>query len=281
MPLTNLQIEVLRLLAAQRSSDSYVAGGAALNHDGPRFSSDIDIFQDSQDRLDSAADADGATLIRAGFELSWVGRRRTGNRTARVQGPAETILLEWVADSDFRFFPSQPDELFGYVLHPVDLAANKASAAADRREPRDIVDLITIHRRILHLGAVITAAVGRFPGLTPEEMLAEITRHSRFTAEEFRALSTEHPLDTGEVHRNIRAMLEDAEAFISQVPSEFVGVVFLEADGTVLHLPDPSRLASYQSREGSRRGLWPTSSAIDRAMLESYDRRGGETLPDS
>ena len=191
------------------------------------------------------------------------------------------MVLEWVTDSDFRFFPSQPDELFGYVLHPLDLAANKASAAADRREPRDILDLITIHYRILPLGAVITAAVGRFPGLTPEEMLAEITRHSRFTAEEFRALSTEHPLDSGEVHRNVRSMLEDAEAFISQIPSEFVGVVFLDADGAPVRRPDPSRLATYQRREGSRRGLWPTSSAIDKAMLESYDRPSDETLSDS
>jgi hypothetical protein len=30
--------------------------------------------------------------------------------------------LEWVTDAAFRFFPTQPDELFGYVLHPVDLA---------------------------------------------------------------------------------------------------------------------------------------------------------------
>jgi hypothetical protein len=92
------------------------------------------------------------------------------------------MRLEWVHDSAFRFFPAQPDEIFGYVLHPVDLSINKASAAADRREPRDVVDLVTIHKTILPLGAAICAAVGRFPGQSPEEMLADITRHSRFTA---------------------------------------------------------------------------------------------------
>ena len=61
------------------------------------------------------------------------------------------MQLEWVTDAAFRFFATQPDELFGYVLHPVDLAANKASAAADRRVPRDIVDLVTIHENILPL----------------------------------------------------------------------------------------------------------------------------------
>ena len=37
MPLTKFQSEVLLTLAAQRSPDSYIAGGVALNRDGPRF----------------------------------------------------------------------------------------------------------------------------------------------------------------------------------------------------------------------------------------------------
>lgn len=88
VPLAKLQSHVLRLLAAGRSPGSYIAGGVAINREGPRFSGDIDIFQASENRL----------------------------------------------------------------------------AAADRREPRDIVDLVTIHGSILPLGAVISAAVGRFPG---------------------------------------------------------------------------------------------------------------------
>ena len=103
----------------------------------------------------------------------------------------------------FRFFPALRDELFGYVLDPVHLAANKASAAADRREPRDIVDLVTIHENILPLGPVVCAAVGRFPGQSPEEMLSDIARHSRFTAEEFRVLATERPIDAPGLHRSI------------------------------------------------------------------------------
>ncbi|MDP9170825.1 MAG: hypothetical protein M3N54_09435, partial [Acidobacteriota bacterium] len=57
--------------------------------------------------------------------------------------------LEWVVDSDYRFFPTVRDEIFGYVLHPVDLATNKVMAAAGRRELRDLVDLVTIHETIL------------------------------------------------------------------------------------------------------------------------------------
>src|ERR1035438_4858022 len=112
VPLTKLQIRALRVLAAHRSPDSYVAGGVALNRSGPRFSGDIDIFQDSEERLVTAAEADGAALVEAGLNLSW-GKFQTGKRQARIEGLGETMQLEWVADSDFRFFPAQQDELFG------------------------------------------------------------------------------------------------------------------------------------------------------------------------
>ena len=179
--------------------------------------------------------------------------------------------LEWVADSAFRFFPARKDDIFGYVLHPVDLATNKASAAADRREPRDVVDLLTIHETILPPGAVICAAVGRFPGQSPEEMLADITRHSRFDAEEFRFLAMEHPLDITTLHRRTRSMIEDAERFIGQLPSNAVGFVFLENDMPVQ--PDPQNLGAYQRHAGSVGGVWPSSREISSAMLARYPFR--------
>jgi hypothetical protein len=189
------------------------------------------------------------------------------------------MALEWVHDSAFRFFPPRRDELFGYVLHPVDLATNKASAAADRREPRDIVDLVTIHESILPLGAVICAAVGRFPGQSPEEMLSDITRHSRFTAEEFRVLATERPIDVPELHRRIQKMIEHAQLFISGLPSDAVGFVFLE-DGEPVQ-PDVATLGRYQRHAGAAGGVWPSSSEISSAMLERYNKEpnGGEPKP--
>jgi hypothetical protein len=272
VPVTKLQSHVLRVLASERSPDSYVAGGVALNRNGPRFSEDIDIFQDSEQRLEAAAEADAKALVAAGLKVSWkkiVG----GKREAQVEGLGDRMRLEWVHDSAFRFFPTQRDELFGYVLHPVDLATNKASAAADRREPRDIVDLVTIHESILPLGAVVCAAVGRFPGQSPEEMLADITRHSRFTAEEFRVLATERPIDVPGLHRRIRNMLEDAERFISRIPSDAVGVVFLDGDNPVQ--PDVETLDKYQRHAGAAGGVWPSSSEIASAMLERYKKPPG------
>ena len=55
-------------------------------------------------------------------------------------------------------------------------------------------------------------------------------------------------------------MIEDAEIFISRIPSEAVGVVFLDK-GTPVQ-PDPEALEKYQRNAGARRGLWPSSSEI-------------------
>jgi hypothetical protein len=260
----------LRTLAAQRSPDSYIAGGIAINREGPRFSGDIDIFHDSEARLESAAKADAAALTAAGYSVTWDSERQ-GKREATIARGGEAMRLEWVTEAAFRFFPTQPDELFGYVLHPVDLATNKASAAADRRVPRDIVDLVTIHETILPLGAVVCAAVGKFPGPTPEGMLAEITRHSRFTAEEFEALATTEPVDVPGLHRRIRSMMEDAESFIAKLPSDAVGVIFMDGDKAVQ--PDVDALDKYQRNPGAPGGVWPSSPEISAAMLERYNNK--------
>ncbi len=276
MPLTKFQSHVLRVLAAERSPDSYIAGGVAINREGPRFSADIDIFQDSEQRLEAAVQADAKALAEAGLKFSWK-KIVTGKREGEVEGFGDRMRLEWVHDSAFRFFPTQRDKLFGYVLHPVDLATNKTSAAADRREPRDIVDLVTIHETILPLGAAICAAVGRFPGQSPEEMLSDIRRHSRFTAEEFRVLATERPVDVPELYRRIRNMIEDAECFISQVPSDAVGFVFLENGKPVQ--PDLKALENYQRHAGAPGGVWPSSPEISTAMLERYNKRQNGNEP--
>lgn len=76
MPLRKLQANLLRLLAANRNPESYVAGAIALNRDGPRFSGDIDIFNDGDERLAATAEADAALIAGAG--LNYAGRRRAG-----------------------------------------------------------------------------------------------------------------------------------------------------------------------------------------------------------
>ena len=162
------------------------------------------------------------------------------------------------------------DEVFGYVLHPVDLAMNKTMAAAGRREVRDLVDMLTIHQTILPLGAVIWAAVEKAPGFTPEGLIAEIRRGSSYSSGEWRALMTSEPLDPAAITQRLRGALGEAEAFVMKMPTDKVGLLFLK-DGQVVQ-PDPARLQDYQTHAGQRRGQWPTSPDIAAAMFERYKR---------
>jgi hypothetical protein len=132
MPLTSLQSQILRLLAAHRDPESYVAGITPLNRERLRFSEDIDIFHDREERVARAATEDSEILLAEGLEVVWL-RPEPAIYTAEVRSDHQRTHLEWVVDSDFRFFPVVWDELFGYVLHPVDLATNKVMAAAGRR----------------------------------------------------------------------------------------------------------------------------------------------------
>ncbi len=267
MPLTSAQIAALAAIAGARSPESYIGGSTPLNRDQARYSFDIDIFNDNQERVALAADADAASLVAAGFSVKWI-RRLAGIHTAEAERAGESVKLDWVADSDFRFFPVIPDTLFGFMLHPVDLAANKAMAAATRRELRDIVDLVTIHETVLLLGAVVWAAVEKSPGFTPEGLIGEIRRNSLHPREAWDELRTSEPIDPDKTMQRLRATLDEAEAFVLRMPTAKVGRLFLK-DGKVVQ-PDPERLGNYVEQEGRRRGHWPSSPEIAAAMMERY-----------
>jgi hypothetical protein len=267
LPLTKIQSDVLRLLASNRDSESYVAGATPLNLNARRYSNDIDIFHDREERVALAAETDAKKLELGGYEVRWR-RQLPLIQTAEVSRDGMLTLLEWVADSDFRFFPTIEDETFGFMLHPIDLAMNKAMAAAGRRALRDIVDLVTIDEMVLPIGAVIWAAVEKSPGFTPEGLINEIRRNSHFPIAEWNALQTEAPLDPKAMTRQLWAILEEAEAFVARMPTEKAGLLFLEG-GRVVQ-PDPERLGDYHTHAGQRQGHWPSSPEIATAMLERY-----------
>lgn len=267
MPLSKIQGEILRLLAGHRDPESYVAGSTPLNIDAPRFSGHIDIFHDREERVLQAAERDAAFLREQGYTLQWL-RRDPAIYTLLARLAGETTKLEWVVDSDFRFFPTVRDETFGYVLHPVDLSTNKVAAAYGRREPRDVVDLVTIHERILPLGAVVWASVGRTLGFTPEGVINEIRRTARYTEADFRRVASDPPVDPHATMTRLREILDGAEAFVASMPTDKAGLVFLK-HGHVVQ-PDPARLSEYREHAGQRRGQWPTSVEISSAMVERY-----------
>jgi hypothetical protein len=63
-------------------------------------------------------------------------------------------------------------------------------------------------------------------------------------------------------------MIEDAESFIAKLPSDAVGVIFIDGDQAVQ--PDVAALDKYQRNPGAPGGLWPSSPEISHAMLERY-----------
>ena len=269
MPLTKLQSYILRLIASHRSPESYVAGSTPLNRDAFRSSDDIDVFHDREEAVAKAALQDVSTLQEAGLRTSWL-RQEPALYAAEIKDNNETTRLEWVADSEFRFFPTMKDDVFGYILHPVDLAANKMMAAAGRRKATDIVDLVTIHDEILPVGALACAAVEKAPGFTPEGLLAEIRRNSLYTIEELKNVPTVEPINPRRFYSKLFQILDEAEAFVVRVPSEKIGLLFLK-DGKVVQ-PDPDHLDDYQTHAGRRKGHWPSSSNIMSAMLERYKK---------
>lgn len=265
MPLHKIQADILSVLAASRDPESYVAGSTPLNVSAPRYSGDVDIFHDRAERVAEAASNDAEVLRAAGFDVSWI-RQLDAVHTAEVRNGDEATRLEWVADSDFRFFPTMRDELFGFMLNPVDLATNKLMAAAGRRELRDIVDLVTIHEEVLPLGALAWAAVEKSPGFTPEGLIAEIKRNLHHPVEEWRSLATETPLDPAATIKKVQAYLGEAKAFVAKMPTDKAGLVFLK-DGAPVQ-PDPEKLEAYTEHRGQRQGHWPSSPEIRAAMFE-------------
>ena len=91
MPLTKFQLQIARLLAPNRTDDSYLAGGAAL-HFSPkskRFSNDLDFFHDSVERVASAFTKDEETLKKSGYdihtEMNQPGFIRSEEHTSELQ----------------------------------------------------------------------------------------------------------------------------------------------------------------------------------------------------
>ena len=227
MPLTEFQQALLAELAKGQTDDRYLAGGAALHFEpnSTRYSHDLDFFHDSVERVASTFSADRARLEAAGYgvtvELSQPGFVRT-----TVACGAQATRVDWAHDSAWRFMPLVRDRLGGLLLHPVDLAVNKALALAGRDEPRDFLDILFVHARVLPLGALCWAAVGKDPGFTPRSLLELLKRRGRYRPEEFARLDLAEPFDLIAAKGAWLAALADAEAFVMSRPPEEIGCLY-------------------------------------------------------
>jgi hypothetical protein len=227
MPLTPFQEGVARLLARQRTPDSYLAGGAAMHIEArsKRYSNDLDYFHDSEERVASAFAADRKLLEREGYIVD-VRMHQAGFIRAIISKGTETTKVEWAHDSAWRFMPPVKNDVAGYLLHPVDLAINKLLALVGRDEPRDFLDIIGIHREGLTLGALCWAAAGKDPGFTPNLLLSLLKRRGRYRAEDFARLHLREQPDLFALKQDWLHALEEAEAFIAARPPEQIGCLY-------------------------------------------------------
>jgi hypothetical protein len=266
MALTAFQRTLCRLIAQQRrdSGESYIAGGVALNDatGTDRLSRDIDLFHDTITAVATSWDIDRKTLERAGYRVH-VQREREGFVEAIVHRASDSSLLQWAADSAFRFFPLVEHPDFGLTLHPFDLATNKVLALVGRLEVRDWVDVIGCHDRIQKLGYLVWAASGKDAGWSPAGILEQAGRSARYTTSEIAALDFAGPSpDAGALARRWRDLLIEARAIIARLPPAESGKCVLNEVGELLAADAAALQAAIESSRirfhaGSIRGALP------------------------
>lgn len=257
MPLTPFQSGILRLLAANRSPASYVAGGIALNAREPvRWSADVDVFHDAETAVIVASEKDAQTLCEAGYGF----RRELWTpsfRRAWVARESEGVKVEWCTDSAWRFFPIEPDDLLGWRLHRFDALTNKALAMGSRVETRDLVDLAA-NAGSHPLHAIIWAACAKDPGFTPFLLLNQMRRNSRIDPAELREMGAS--FEPPELKALWLVLAESAEREIQRAAAADIepGVAFVSQEG-VIGWFDDARFAPHRATVG---GVLPRIAGV-------------------
>ncbi len=235
MALTEFQRGVCRIIAVNRirGGESYVAGGAALTTvtGSTRLSRDIDLFHDSLEAVVATWEADCRLLTAHGYTVD-MRRQFPGFIEAVVTQAAEHIILQWVRDSAYRFFPLVEHVDFGLTLHPFDLAVNKVLALVGRMEPRDWIDLLQCHHGIQRLGLLVWAGCGKDPGLSPRFILEQAARSAHYSQAEIDKLEFAGlPPDAAALSHQWQAMLAEARIIVDTLPAEQAGKCVLTHAG--------------------------------------------------
>jgi hypothetical protein len=264
--LTAFQRDICRLIAQSRiaSGESYVAGAAALNEvlAAPRISADVDLFHDTASALEASWQSDRQILEQHGFKVRLV-RERPSFVEAEVVRGGEGVLLQWVRDSAYRFFPLVEHAEFGLTLHPLDLATNKVLALVGRLEVRDWVDVIECDNGLQPLGYLAWAACSKDPGFSPASVLEHATRSGRYSADEVRSLAFSGPVpDAAQLAARWRAILSEARATIALLPPDEVGKCVLDRAGGLFRSGSDTLAARHTKGEvmfhaGAIRGALP------------------------
>jgi len=229
MPVTGFQAKVAKIISVNRSSDSYLAGGAALHFEpnSIRYSLDLDYFHDSEIRVAEAYNADHRLLTEVGIELSIEMRQPGYIRVIARQG-MEATKIEWAHDSAWRFMPTSFIEDRGFCLHPVDLAINKVLALAGRDEARDFLDVLHAHHHILGLPGLVWAACGKDPGFSPGSLLELLQRKGKYQPVDFKRLRLNIEIDLQKMKQDWLSALERTRNVVAYLPTSEVGCLYYD-----------------------------------------------------
>jgi hypothetical protein len=270
MVLTAIQRDVCRLLAAarRRRGESYVAGGAALGEAlrTARLSRDVDVFHDTVDAVAASWDEDRRLLDAAAYRVEPV-RERPGFVEAVVSRGDASVAMQWTRDSAYRFFPLVEHDVFGLALHPFDLATNKVLALVGRAEVRDWVDVLACHEQLQPLGYLAWAACGKDPAFTPQGILSEAARASRYTDAELSSLAFDGGVPSAaDLSRRWHAALGEARTVVAKLPPEHAGEAAIAADaqlftGSLDALDRALSAGAIVFHRGRIGGAWPQPKA--------------------
>jgi Nucleotidyl transferase AbiEii toxin, Type IV TA system len=144
--LSPLQIEFMEILASLPDKDQfYLAGGTALSeyYLGHRLSFDLDYFTGTENLIQPLSYQIETACQKRGLSLKVV-RRFSTFVEFLVERNNESLKVDLVLDSPYRFQPPVLSSEGIYINNYPDLRADKLLAYFGRAEPRDAVDLYFI-----------------------------------------------------------------------------------------------------------------------------------------
>ncbi|MCB0309559.1 MAG: hypothetical protein KDD48_09320 [Bdellovibrionales bacterium] len=259
MPLTDFQAEIARLLAKNRSPESHLAGGSAL-HFKPhslRYSQDLDYFHDKVELVAEAFSKDEKVLRENHYDVQ-LEMNQSGYIRTKVSKASQSTKIEWSHDTAWRFMPAILNIDFGYMLHPVDLAINKTLALVGRDEPRDFLDVLHAHKKILPLGALLWACAGKDPGYTPLLLLELLKRRGKYRPEDFTKLKLLKPVNIQNMKSEWLSLLDKAESFIENRSPDEIGCLYYSRKQKIFFAPSPGdSKKTYVLHYGRKGGILP------------------------
>jgi predicted nucleotidyltransferase component of viral defense system len=163
---------ILRIINAQ-NTDFYLTGGTAasrayLQH---RFSEDLDLFVNDDDRFTNWADRIVEALANQSTWKTAILRRDERFLRLTVSSGAVLLRVELINDVPAHIGAITDHPVLGRIDSPENILANKVTAAIDRDEPKDVADIWGLcTKKGLSLKTALEDAHSKAAGLFPADL---------------------------------------------------------------------------------------------------------------